>query len=54
MRFERFEESADMVVVVQNNDLRALFDEHAPWPTSRVSARHFFATDFDLLSRSPL
>lgn len=30
MRFERFEESADMVVVARNNDLRALFDMHAP------------------------
>ena len=25
MRLERFEESADMVVVARNNDLRALF-----------------------------
>ena len=29
MRLERLEDSADMVVVARDNDLRALFDDHA-------------------------
>ena len=50
MRLERFDESADMVVAAQKNDLRVLFDEHAPSTTVRASAHCCFATNADLLS----
>ena len=55
MRLERFEESADMVVVARNNDLRALFGGgHAQTSGARCGSAHpCFAADVHL-AVSPL